>query len=119
MSLSNAIFNKKYTEINDLKEILKTIAKSNDGIILRLPWKDEVNGVYSESIEVLAIKVTKEKLYFINPLKVNRKELTIEKSKVTKKDKLHFQEQDGKDSISLVELFKLSKTNNITAIVEI
>ena len=100
---------------SDLKEILKEAAIHKDGIIVELPFDAEINGEYMEAVTVVVTKVTRERVYFINPAKVSSTPVII-----TEKDKKGLPrriETDGYESMEITELLKLSKKNPVLGII--
>jgi hypothetical protein len=99
----------------DLKEILKEAAIHKDGVIMEIPFEAEVDGGYMEAITVVVTKVTKERVYFINPAKVSRAP-----GEITEKDKKGPNrriEPDGFESMEIGELLKLSKKKPVLGII--
>jgi hypothetical protein len=100
---------------SDLKEIIISIHRNKTGVIIELPWECEVNGKYEKSITVLATKVTKENIYFINPVKVSLRPCYIKAE-----DKKGFPrriEENGLESIAIIDLLKTSKSSPIYGII--
>lgn len=100
---------------SDLKEIIKSISKSTNGVIMEIPWNAEADGKYMDFITVLAVKATKERLYFINPVKVSLKPCEIKES--DKKGIPRRVEKDGLESVLLVDIIKYYRMNKISAVI--
>jgi len=101
---------------SDIKEILKAVAINPAGVPLEISWDaEDNNGDYQKSIVVTAVKVTKEKVYFINPIKVVSQPCIIEEKH--KKGPARRIEKDGLESMELSYLLQLSKKSPIYGII--
>ena len=113
IKMEEAILGVKTTKSTDLLQILKKVNNTKGGMIINLPWNGELHGEYKEYIQVIAVKVTKENLYFLNPIKSRKikhsfaQEYGIENS-----------EPDGTDRISIKDLVAIHKRNHIIGIIE-
>lgn len=113
--ISDFVTNSKSELTADPKRILKEAAIRKDGVVVEIPWDTTVDGDYQKTITVVITKVTKEKVYFMNPVKVSDKPC-----KITETDKLGPPREIGKDkveSMSIADFFKMAKTDIVIGIV--
>ncbi len=107
-SISDATYNKKSTISSDAKEILKYAASHPDeGIVVEIPWEAKINNLdYAKSIIILITKVTKQKVYYKNPVMMTE----TPKIPIIKED-------DGTESILLDDFFRIAKKRPIYGII--
>jgi hypothetical protein len=113
--ISDAINGGKSKITNDLKEILREAAVYKDGVIMELPFEVEMPDGFMEAVTVVVTKVTKERVYFINPAKVSKTP-----GEITEKDKKGPNrriEADGSESMEITELLKISKRKPVLGII--
>jgi hypothetical protein len=102
---------------DDVKKILKQVAVSKEGVVVEIPWDAEVNGEYMESVTVVITKVTKERVYFLNPVKVTNKACKVtEKNKKGPPRIIH---EDRMESMLLTDFFQMSKKTPVLGIVNV
>ncbi|MBC7472864.1 MAG: hypothetical protein H7263_01135 [Candidatus Sericytochromatia bacterium] len=106
--ISEAAYNKKSTISDDIKEIIRYAAlHPKEGIVVEIPWEAKVNNLnYMKSIVVVITKVTKQKVYYENPVKIS------EEPKIPR-----IIENDGTESILLVDLLKIANIRPIYGII--
>jgi hypothetical protein len=100
---------------SNLKEIIIFLSKNKKGVFLELPWNTEVNGKYSDSLIVLAYKVTKENLYYVNP-----DEKAASPHAITEEDKKGPPRQiyrNGIETIKMEDLVRLKKIRPIYGLI--
>lgn len=107
-SISDATYNKKSRVSSDIREILKYASlHPKEGVVVEIPWEAKINNMdYMKSIIVVITKVTKQKVYYKNPV------TTTETPKIPR-----IIEPDGTESILLVDILKMSQKRPIYGII--
>ena len=100
---------------SNLKELLIALTNNANGVIIELPWNCEIEGKFTPFITVLLVKLTKERVYFINPIKIS--ELPCEIKAEDRKGFPRRIEKDGIESFLIVDLLKANRTKPISGII--
>jgi len=99
----------------DPKRILKEAATRKDGVVIEIPLDATINGQYQKRITVVITKVTKERVYFANPVKVAKKPCKI--TEEDKKGPPRIIGEDHLESMLLSDFFKMCKNDIVIGIV--
>ena len=100
---------------DNLDKIFSQVNLQKDGVIIEIPWNITVNGEHQDAITVILMKVTGQRVYFINPVKVSNKPCEI--TEKDNKGPARIIEEDGFESMLIDDLVELSTRFPIRGII--
>lgn len=114
IKVSDSLNGTKSTITSSLEDVISEFNKKA-GNIIELPWESDVSGTYLDKIQVVVVKITNSRLYFINPIKLENppKEVKFGENKGFPR----IIEEDKTESVTLDFLRNLEKNGKLRGII--
>ena len=102
---------------SNLKEIIIFLKGNKKGMFIELPWNIDINGKYAESLIVLAFKVTREQIYYVNPDEKYSNPFTVKEEDNNGPPRQVY--KNGIETIKVEDLLKLKKIRPIYGLISV